>query len=61
MPCSLLEQFLGEIEVSQDEFAKECQKALSRGGDAARAYNQIMAVEDFTSFKRVSAMLPGVS
>jgi hypothetical protein len=49
----LLESFLEEIGVSQEEFAAECDKAMAKGGDSAFVYHQIMAVEDFVSFKRV--------
>jgi len=39
--------------VTQEQFAAECDKAMAKGGDSAFVYHQIMAVEDFVSFKRV--------
>lgn len=49
----LLEGFLQEIGVTQEDFAEECQKALAKGSDTVFVYHQIMAVEDFVSFKKV--------
>lgn len=53
-PRSLIEGFLGEIGISQEAFAVECDNAMSKGGDSAFVYHQIMAVEDFASFKMVT-------
>lgn len=56
----LLESFLEEIGVTQEQFAAECDRAMAKGGDSAFVYHQIMAVEDFVSFKRVRRIQPPV-
>jgi hypothetical protein len=47
----LIEDFLDELGVSQEDFAKACEAAVNRGGESALIFNKIMSCDDFASFK----------
>lgn len=49
----LLEAFLAEIGVTSEEFAAACSTAVQAGGDRAFVFQQIMAVDDFQTFRRM--------
>lgn len=51
--CRLLEAFLAEIGVTSEEFAAACSTAVQAGGDRAFVFQQIMAVDDFQTFRRM--------
>jgi len=49
----LLEKFLAEIGVSQEEFSSVCQQQVMSGGKNAFVFQQIMAADDFQAFKKM--------
>eukprot|EP00802_Teleaulax_amphioxeia_P007483 Tamp_07489.p1 GENE.Tamp_07489~~Tamp_07489.p1 ORF type:complete len:482 (+),score=152.56 Tamp_07489:332-1777(+) len=49
----LLEGFLSEIGVSQEEFSEACQHEISSGGRNAFVFQQIMAADDFQAFNKM--------
>ena len=49
----LLETYLQEIGVSQEQFSAACQQQLTVGGGNAFVFQQIMATDDFQAFKKM--------
>lgn len=49
----LLETYLQEIGVSQEQFSAACQQQLTVGGRNAFVFQQIMATDDFQAFKKM--------
>lgn len=53
LSMSLIESFLHEIGISQEAFAAACDEGIKRGGSEAAVFSQIIAADDFLTFKRM--------
>jgi len=49
----LIEKFLADIGISQEDFSETCQREVVSGGRNSFVFQQIMAADDFQAFKKM--------